>query len=62
MLFRSIKDSTEKIKIFIKGDELSDQHLYIDEFMLRPSACDVYAKKEVDGSGFLFYNNWWVKE
>ena len=55
-----VKDVNEKIKIFMLGDEKSDQDIYIDEFLFRESSCDVYAKKWSGKKEFLFYNNNWI--
>lgn len=57
-----IKDATEKIKIFVQGDEHSMQDIYIDEFMLRPLASEVYSKIKSGNDTYLFYNNWWIRQ
>jgi len=56
----TIKDSSERIRIFLKGYDNGDQDIYIDEFLLRPSHVDVYSKMKAGSESFLFYNNWWI--
>jgi len=56
-----IQDGTERIKIFVQGDLRSNQEIYIDEFLLRPSLTDVYAEMRSGRDSFLFYNNYWIK-
>jgi hypothetical protein len=56
-----VKEANEKIRVFVQGDEKSDQEIYIDEFLFRESSSDVYARKYSGKSSYLFYNNLWVK-
>ncbi len=57
-----VKDGKEKIRIFVHGDENSNQNIYIDEFLLRPSSTDAFSNIKSGEDSFLFYNNWWLKE
>ncbi|MEO8085815.1 MAG: carbohydrate binding domain-containing protein, partial [Bacteroidota bacterium] len=55
-----IKDNTEKIRIFVQGDVKSNQLIYIDEFLLRPSGVDVYKLFPANQDTTLFRNNRWI--
>jgi hypothetical protein len=57
-----IKDGTERIRIFVQGDLKSEQEIYIDEFLFRPSLTDVYAETTRGKDAYLFYNNYWIKK
>ena len=57
-----LKEPGERIKIFIQGDERSNQKIFIDEFLLRPSETEVYSNSVEGSTSFLFYNNKWIKD
>ena len=54
-----INDSSERIKIFVQGDEHSKQNIFIDEFLLRPSDLDVYRNYKSGNDSLVFKNNLW---
>ena len=56
-----IKDSSERIKIFVKGDDNSKQDIFIDEFLLRPAETDVYKVVTSSSDSLLFKNNLWIR-
>ena len=57
----NLKEPSEKVRIFVQGDEKSNQKIYIDEFLLRPSSTDIYAAMNNGNGRYLFYNNNWIK-
>ena len=53
-----VNDSNNQFSVFLKGDDNSDQEIFVDEFMIYSAESDIYKISKDSTSAFvLFYNN-----